>query len=449
MERFKFDITKILSLLPQLCISPCIDFPEFTSTIQSFTVVVNTCIFHLDAVWEDLDKVLKAATWPSTSPSPSHTDRHVYEDIFSTRPKCRSTPMEALAAFSCQGHWLLSRDQYRVGLEPQAAVELWIQHLHHKTELICQGTFNIEDLLQKSKTAHRQVIGLSLSKSGNKKLGRLWIRLTESLAHSETHDTAALDQTPAAASSGAIPDTETWRQDIGKKVKQTWQGLHQITRIIAPFVPEPFNTPFEIFNTISDVAVEYMENKEAVEDALVKLSAQLVEVEGVLLDSEKYNIDITTSSKELADLVIKQAVEMRNIQSKATAKKIFEQHEITGKISQCIDILKQGTDNYHRRMSLAIARDVKKNVDFALASMLPSFAARALFDADTGAATSPRRACTPGTRKELLEKLENWALDKSPNTSPIFWLSGMAGTGKSTVAYTICKLLQGHKQFGA
>ncbi|KAJ7651039.1 hypothetical protein FB45DRAFT_820502, partial [Roridomyces roridus] len=81
--------------------------------------------------------------------------------------------------------------------------------------------------------------------------------------------------------------------------------------------------------------------------------------------------------------------------------------------------------------------------------MLPSFAARALFDADTGAAVSPRRACTPGTRKELLEKLENWALDKSPNTSPIFWLSGMAGTGKSTVAYTICKLFQGHKQFGA
>ncbi|KAJ7651030.1 hypothetical protein FB45DRAFT_889395 [Roridomyces roridus] len=218
------------------------------------------------------------------------------------------------------------------------ATQLTFQ-LQHKTELSCQGTFNIEDLLQKSKTAH--IIELSLSKSGNKKLGRLWIRLTESQEHSETHDTVALDQTPVAASSGATPDIETWRQDIGKKVKQTWQGLHQITKIIAPFVPEPFNTPFEIFNTILDVAVEYMENKEAVEDALVKLSARLVEVERVLLDSEKYNIDITASSKELADLVIKQAVEMHNIQSKATAKKIFEQHEITGKISQCIDILSE------------------------------------------------------------------------------------------------------------
>ncbi|KAJ7618720.1 hypothetical protein FB45DRAFT_680021, partial [Roridomyces roridus] len=57
--------------------------------------------------------------------------------------------------------------------------------------------------------------------------------------------------------------------------------------------------------------------------------------------------------------------------------------------------------------------------------------------------------CTPETRKELLEKLELWALDKSPNSSPIFWLSGMAGTGKSTVAYTLCKWLQGHKKFGA
>ncbi|KAJ7612263.1 hypothetical protein FB45DRAFT_308931 [Roridomyces roridus] len=350
---------------------------------------------------------------------------------------------------SLKPHW-----NYESKICP-TATQLTFQLLHRglsNTKLVCQGTFSIQDLIQKSRTAH--VVELSLVKPDNlnKKLGRLWIQLTENKEHSETHSTAALNQTPAAAASRAMPaaetQPETWRQDIGKRVKHTWQGLHQITKLIAPFVPQPFNTPFEIFNTISDVAVEYIGNKEALEDALVKLSGQLAEVEGVLLESDKYNIDITASSNKLADLLIKQAKEMHDIKSTAVAKKIYQQHEIAGKITECIDTLNQGTDDHYQRMTQAIARDVKKNVDFALASMLPSFAPRALFDADTGAAVSPRRECTPETRKELLDKLEKWAVDKSPNTSPIFWLSGMAGTGKSTVAYTLCKRLQGHKQFG-
>ncbi|KAJ7301717.1 hypothetical protein DFH08DRAFT_992274, partial [Mycena albidolilacea] len=47
------------------------------------------------------------------------------------------------------------------------------------------------------------------------------------------------------------------------------------------------------------------------------------------------------------------------------------------------------------------------------------------------------RACTENTCVPLISHLKNWA--ETVNTSPIFWLSGMAGTGKSTVAYTLCK----------
>jgi hypothetical protein len=49
-----------------------------------------------------------------------------------------------------------------------------------------------------------------------------------------------------------------------------------------------------------------------------------------------------------------------------------------------------------------------------------------------------RSGCTPGTRGSVLERIVSWATD--PLSPPIFWLSGMAGTGKSTIAFTICKL---------
>ncbi|PBL02247.1 WD40 repeat-like protein [Armillaria gallica] len=48
--------------------------------------------------------------------------------------------------------------------------------------------------------------------------------------------------------------------------------------------------------------------------------------------------------------------------------------------------------------------------------------------------------CMDGTRVKLLEDLETWSKDR--HTPPIFWLDGMAGTGKSAIARTFCRHLQ-------
>ncbi|KAK5080087.1 hypothetical protein LTS08_008741 [Lithohypha guttulata] len=45
------------------------------------------------------------------------------------------------------------------------------------------------------------------------------------------------------------------------------------------------------------------------------------------------------------------------------------------------------------------------------------------------------RACHPATRRALLEEIDTWA--EQSTDKGIFWLNGMAGTGKSTVAYTL------------
>jgi hypothetical protein len=55
--------------------------------------------------------------------------------------------------------------------------------------------------------------------------------------------------------------------------------------------------------------------------------------------------------------------------------------------------------------------------------------------------------CLPGTRTELLSKVEEWA--ESPHGKSIFWLNGMAGTGKSTIARTAARSFEGKGQLGA
>jgi hypothetical protein len=58
-----------------------------------------------------------------------------------------------------------------------------------------------------------------------------------------------------------------------------------------------------------------------------------------------------------------------------------------------------------------------------------------------------RRGCLPGTRVKLLEGLLAWAEDNS--SQPVYWLSGMAGTGKTAIAYTFSRLLASKKSLAA
>ncbi|KAF2023556.1 vegetative incompatibility protein HET-E-1 [Setomelanomma holmii] len=55
--------------------------------------------------------------------------------------------------------------------------------------------------------------------------------------------------------------------------------------------------------------------------------------------------------------------------------------------------------------------------------------------------------CLADTRSDLLHHISNWAIDRT--SKPIFWLNGMAGTGKSTVARTIARSFADQNQLGA
>jgi hypothetical protein len=55
--------------------------------------------------------------------------------------------------------------------------------------------------------------------------------------------------------------------------------------------------------------------------------------------------------------------------------------------------------------------------------------------------------CLPNTCTELLLHIQEWAKDKSGK--PIFWLNGVAGTGKSTIARTVARTFADQRQLGA
>ncbi|KAF4612638.1 hypothetical protein D9613_011790 [Agrocybe pediades] len=63
--------------------------------------------------------------------------------------------------------------------------------------------------------------------------------------------------------------------------------------------------------------------------------------------------------------------------------------------------------------------------------------------------TAGRRACTETTREQILQDLRQWADGADGADSKVFWINGMAGTGKTTILYSFCQWLEGQKRLGA
>ncbi|KEP49861.1 vegetative incompatibility protein HET-E-1 [Rhizoctonia solani 123E] len=70
----------------------------------------------------------------------------------------------------------------------------------------------------------------------------------------------------------------------------------------------------------------------------------------------------------------------------------------------------------------------------------------AVYDSSLSTQVS-RRSCTEGTRTAILAGLDTWLLDTS--SASIYWMNGMAGTGKTTIAYSFCEQAEKRKQLAA
>lgn len=85
-----------------------------------------------------------------------------------------------------------------------------------------------------------------------------------------------------------------------------------------------------------------------------------------------------------------------------------------------------------------------QNVDHDLALLKLPVAKRAAFNSH---ASEPREYCLENTSVKALENIEDWVNDSQAKS--IFWLQGMAGTGKSTIARTVARELRQRGLLGA
>ncbi|KAJ7868119.1 hypothetical protein B0H13DRAFT_1897274 [Mycena leptocephala] len=139
--------------------------------------------------------------------------------------------------------------------------------------------------------------------------------------------------------------------------KPSWQGPHKLAQTIELIVPEPFGTPFKIFNAISDAAEmripeehrlqmvmfliqKYFDNEVELRAMMERLSACLVEANCVLSGATT----MASISRRAASNW--QTLGIHNIQHLSLTEKTLGP-DIAQKINQCLDRLNQGTQEHH------------------------------------------------------------------------------------------------------
>ncbi|KAI1663534.1 G-beta repeat [Pyrenophora tritici-repentis] len=115
--------------------------------------------------------------------------------------------------------------------------------------------------------------------------------------------------------------------------------------------------------------------------------------------------------------------------------------------SKQVDKIVLNLEGYEQTFSLALQVDqtvVVFNIDQKLDLARLPIAIGASFNSYN---EEHNARCLPNTRTELLDEITTWANNKDGKS--IFWLSGMAGTGKSTIARTVAQLFASREQLGA
>ncbi|QRV94960.1 WD repeat-containing protein [Ceratobasidium sp. AG-Ba] len=226
---------------------------------------------------------------------------------------------------------------------------------------------------------------------------------------------------------------------------QGWTGLSRFAKVL--------NKTPSIFGPLKhavDILVSFIGAYETVSKNRDEFQELKKELDGVFKDLTEY---METATPPALNASIQNLVQ--GIKQEADLLKSFQERNGT------IRYLRAERDEeillgcYRRMESLFKRLDLNANIDNwkTLDELATETYIKGLPHSDAAYYQSAqstklnRTGCTENTRVGVLQELHDWTSGISPEK--IFWLNGMAGTGKTTIAYTLCNKLEEEQTLAA
>ncbi|CAE6506301.1 unnamed protein product [Rhizoctonia solani] len=243
---------------------------------------------------------------------------------------------------------------------------------------------------------------------------------------------ASLPSTPPLAGHSTIPN---------KIRKFKWKNLREFAKLSNLVGP---------FKAFADDLIECVHIYEDVSDNQEEFAVLQKELEGLFEELNGHIIPnaspvMTASVRNVCSCIQEEIEIIKSKEDRSGLKRAIEVGEDADEVLACYRRIR----SHVRRLLLNINISMWKIVDEIAAEnrlVKLSVAPSARYDS-AQALEIERGECTPGTRISVFKTIFNWVDD--PVAGYIYWLNGMAGTGKTTIAYSLCSQLAAKHRLAA
>ncbi|KAF8996388.1 WD40 repeat-like protein [Hymenopellis radicata] len=250
-------------------------------------------------------------------------------------------------------------------------------------------------------------------------------------------------EAPSAVTSAAVPRNDSANSELVPAAVSRADPTSVTTSDTATTVLHGFQEALKIVKEASDVFVplkSVVGGLLACVDAYQKTAANYEEmakvitsIDGLLATLVAKRLEWRSASKNSDARMVKLEgdlneiiKEIKNLQDRGYLSRLADNAADAGELVSAYQKIADVLRAFQDILNEVVIRDLRCSRDASF---------RAAIKTDT----LLRGPCTSGTRVEILDKIVSWARDNTADSPSVFWLTGLAGTGKTTIAYTICE----------
>ncbi|CAE6410247.1 unnamed protein product [Rhizoctonia solani] len=240
-------------------------------------------------------------------------------------------------------------------------------------------------------------------------------------------------------------DTITVTSNLPQKEKTAWSTIKSLLTILESTTKmfSPLHSAIsrlsgciDIYESLSKERKEYDYLQERLERLLSDLSEHM---------ANPTRIAMTNSLQRICSDI---EVELRNVEkirARNTIQRLVDNMERSDELLECYHRIQGHIERLTLNTNMNILREInEQTMEARLARMSPSMSA--IYNSAESDDVK-RGNCAPGTREPQINLLLEWALHGGAGR--ICWINGMAGTGKTTIAFSASSRLDAMCKLGA
>ncbi|KAH0584811.1 hypothetical protein H2248_008090 [Termitomyces sp. 'cryptogamus'] len=243
-------------------------------------------------------------------------------------------------------------------------------------------------------------------------------------------------------------DLSPARTVMKDRLQLAWNGVELLLKKAEDSLAgTPFQVPVGIVNTLIEFYNAVSDNNDELKTQIVRTQECLSAMEHELAKTN--DTDSKDLMKGFAEKLATKLSELDHISKKATWKKILQNEQDKSQLNSIFHYIDEQIKDFQIRLALKIDQNIlnlHKLFDQLQLNTWPH-SDKAIYNYNLeGVPTLSRGACLPGTRVSILEHICEWAQDSAFTSPPVFWLTGHAGSGKSTIAYSVAEQFHNGKE---